>query len=78
MWVPVHDEEWNGDIPLGLDLPPTPGKDSKGEVTFKGDTLPWLAGRYEVKTYNSSDKYPRIDLFILNRCAIIMTESTTS
>jgi phosphatidylethanolamine N-methyltransferase len=52
MWVPVHDDEWDGDVPLGLDRPPTPEKHSKGEVTFRGDTLPWLVGRYEVKSYN--------------------------
>jgi phosphatidylethanolamine N-methyltransferase len=49
MWVPIHDDEWDGNVPLGLDRPPTPGKDSKGEVIFKGSALPWLVGRYEVE-----------------------------
>jgi hypothetical protein len=50
MWVPVHDEEWDGDVPLGLDRPDLPQTDSEsGIVTFKGNTLPWLAGRYEVR-----------------------------
>lgn len=49
MWQPVHDDEWDGDTPLGLDRPPTPGKDSQGEVTFKGGALPWVTGRYEVR-----------------------------
>lgn len=49
MWLPVHDEEWDGDIPLGLDRPPSPQRDSEnGEVTFRGNTLPWLVGNYEV------------------------------
>jgi phosphatidylethanolamine N-methyltransferase len=52
LWVPVHDEEWDGDVPLGLIHPLTRGsQDSENEsgvVTFKGNTLPWLAGRYEV------------------------------
>ncbi|KIK55717.1 hypothetical protein GYMLUDRAFT_87557 [Collybiopsis luxurians FD-317 M1] len=49
MWVPVHDEEWDGDIPLGLDRPDVPVKDSEsGVVTFKDNTLPWIVGRYEV------------------------------
>jgi phosphatidylethanolamine N-methyltransferase len=49
MWLPVHDEEWDGDIPLGLDGPPSPQRDSEsGVVSFKGNTLPWLVGKYEV------------------------------
>lgn len=47
--MPVHDEEWDGDVPLGLDRPAAPPSDfESGTVTFKGDALPWLAGRYEV------------------------------
>lgn len=47
-WVPVHDEEWDGDIPLG-----TPGAgpsqdEDCGEVVFKGGALPWEVGKYEV------------------------------
>jgi phosphatidylethanolamine N-methyltransferase len=58
MWLPVHGEEWDGDvhgeewdgdIPLDLDRPPSPHRDSEsGIVTFKGNTLPWLVGKYEV------------------------------
>jgi phosphatidylethanolamine N-methyltransferase len=55
MWVPVHDEEWDGDVPLCLDRPVTPTRDSEsGVVTFKGDTLPWLAGHYEVSLFRGS------------------------
>ncbi|KAG7087767.1 phosphatidylethanolamine N-methyltransferase [Marasmius oreades] len=58
MWEPVHDEEWDGDVPLGLeDRPEVPPKESEsGVVTFKGDTLPWQAGRYEVR-YHHDGKY---------------------
>lgn len=56
MWVPIHDDEWDGDVPLGLDRPPTPGKSSKGEVVFKGNTLPWSVGRYEVRRHVFSDR----------------------
>jgi phosphatidylethanolamine N-methyltransferase len=45
----VHDDEWDGDIPLGFNKPATPGKDSSGFVVFEGDALPWKAGRYEVR-----------------------------
>lgn len=49
MWLPVHGEEWDGDVPLGLERAPTDNRDTQfGTVTFKGNTLPWLVGRYEV------------------------------
>ncbi|KAF8970716.1 phosphatidylethanolamine N-methyltransferase [Flammula alnicola] len=57
MWLPVHDEEWDGDVPLGYDRAPSPHRDAeKGTVTFKGNTLPWLVGRYEVR-YHHDGKY---------------------
>jgi phosphatidylethanolamine N-methyltransferase len=50
MWVPVHDEEWDGDVPLGLARAPSLHCDADmGTVTFKANSLPWLVGRYEVK-----------------------------
>lgn len=50
MWVPVHDEEWDGDIPLSLNRPNRPDNDSEdGEVVFQRGTLPWQTGRYEVR-----------------------------
>ncbi|KAG5637707.1 phosphatidylethanolamine N-methyltransferase [Sphagnurus paluster] len=55
MWVPVHDEDWEGDIFLGITPPSTP-KDRTGTVTFKGDTLPWMVGKYEVR-YHHDGKY---------------------
>jgi len=49
MWLPVHGEEWDGDVPLDYNRAPNPHRDAeKGTVTFKGNTLPWLVGRYEV------------------------------
>ncbi|KAF9074375.1 phosphatidylethanolamine N-methyltransferase [Rhodocollybia butyracea] len=54
MWAPVHDEEWDGDIPLELDRPLNDSK--SGIVTFKDNTLPWIAGRYEIR-YHHDGKY---------------------
>ena len=49
MWLPVYDEEWDGDVPLGSTREPSPYCDADvGTVTFKANTLPWLVGRYEV------------------------------
>ncbi|KAF9559021.1 phosphatidylethanolamine N-methyltransferase [Agrocybe pediades] len=57
MWLPVHDEEWDGDVPLGYDRAPQVQRDAeKGTITFKGNTLPWLVGRYEVR-YHHDGKY---------------------
>ncbi|RDB17735.1 Phosphatidylethanolamine N-methyltransferase [Hypsizygus marmoreus] len=55
MWVPVHDGEWEGDVFLGLARPPTP-LDRSGTVTFKGNTLPWMVGQYEIR-YHHDGKY---------------------
>jgi phosphatidylethanolamine N-methyltransferase len=54
-WVPIHDEEWDGDLPLPL----TESKQSReedtdcGEVVFKKETLPWRAREYEVCFFDS-------------------------
>ncbi|OJT11321.1 Phosphatidylethanolamine N-methyltransferase [Trametes pubescens] len=60
MWVPVHDDEWDGDIPLSLHAPKTaePGSPTveEGEVVFRSGALPWRTGRYEVR-YHHDGKY---------------------
>ncbi|KAH9922238.1 phosphatidylethanolamine N-methyltransferase [Fomitopsis serialis] len=57
MWVPVHDEEWDGDIPLSLNRPNRPDNDSEdGKVVFQRGTLPWQTGRYEIR-YHHDGKY---------------------
>ncbi|KAI0331371.1 phosphatidylethanolamine N-methyltransferase [Cubamyces sp. BRFM 1775] len=60
MWVPVHDDEWDGDIPLSLHKPKTEDPNSpdveEGEVVFKSDALPWWTGKYEVR-YHHDGKY---------------------
>ncbi|PSR73031.1 hypothetical protein PHLCEN_2v11135 [Hermanssonia centrifuga] len=56
MWVPVHDEEWDGDIPLDLHRPNRPDVDSEGEVIFQADKLPWQCGTYEIR-YHHAGKY---------------------
>ena len=52
MWVPVHDDEWDGDIPLGPHkLRASEEGVEEGQVVFKGDRLPWQAGKYEVSVF---------------------------
>lgn len=48
LWVPVHDDQWDGDVPISHDKRPLPGS---GEVVFQKDQLPWQVGKYEVSPY---------------------------
>ncbi|KAI0633043.1 phosphatidylethanolamine N-methyltransferase [Trametes polyzona] len=60
MWVPVHDDEWDGDIPLSLHTPEAASTSAsdveEGEVVFRGGVLPWRTGKYEVR-YHHDGKY---------------------
>ncbi|KAI0290051.1 phospholipid methyltransferase-domain-containing protein [Russula brevipes] len=65
MWVPVHDEEWDGNVPIGEDTHiGTPEEregsgandEESGTVVFKGDKLPWQVGNYEIR-YHHDGKY---------------------
>lgn len=57
MWLPVHGEEWDGGVPVCPERSSSPQRDSEcGLITFKGSTLPWLVGRYEVR-YHHDGKY---------------------
>ena len=51
LWVPVHDEEWDGDVALEVarEVPQVRRSRGQGEIVFKGDTLPWQVGKYEVR-----------------------------
>jgi phosphatidylethanolamine N-methyltransferase len=50
MWVPVHDEVWDGDLPVAFESKiASSSKDSEsGQVVFSGNALPWKVGQYEV------------------------------
>ncbi|KAG8908830.1 phosphatidylethanolamine N-methyltransferase [Tulasnella sp. 403] len=54
-WVPVHDEEWDGDVPLATAASSSQDHDC-GEVVFSGSTLPWQVGKYEIR-YHHDGKY---------------------
>ncbi|KAF7795113.1 hypothetical protein EIP86_006259 [Pleurotus ostreatoroseus] len=57
LWVPVHNEEWDGDLPLNLDQPKrTHQLPEEGEVVFQGGKLPWRTGKYEIR-YHHDGKY---------------------
>ncbi|KAG9007113.1 phosphatidylethanolamine N-methyltransferase [Tulasnella sp. 427] len=54
-WLPVHDDEWDGDIPVSRTVTPESDEDC-GEVIFKASTLPWEVGTYEIR-YHHNGKY---------------------
>ncbi|KAI9463938.1 phosphatidylethanolamine N-methyltransferase [Russula earlei] len=64
MWVPVLDGEWDGDLPIGGESQLNTMTDREGgvddeecgTVVFKGDSLPWTVGRYEMR-YHHDGKY---------------------
>ena len=62
MWMPVHDEEWDGEIPINefslsssssLTGTESPDDDEvSGTVVFQGDGVPWTVGCYEVRYHH--------------------------
>ena len=56
MWVPVHNEEWDQDVPLddtGRIITTRSKEPEHGSVVFEGSTLPWTTGLYEVMSLAS-------------------------
>ncbi|KIM20028.1 hypothetical protein M408DRAFT_30720 [Serendipita vermifera MAFF 305830] len=49
LWIPLNADHWDGDFTL----PEHPMKESEmsecGEISFKGFTLPWETGHYEIR-----------------------------
>ncbi|PVF99622.1 hypothetical protein CPB86DRAFT_783511 [Serendipita vermifera] len=56
LWVPVHDEEWDGDVPRPLTDRNNDEETECGEIVFKNSTLPWQVGEYELR-YHHDGKY---------------------
>ena len=56
MWVPVHSEEWDQDVPLdntGRIITTRSKEPELGFVAFEGSTLLWTMGLYEVMSLAS-------------------------
>ncbi|KAG6333073.1 hypothetical protein ID866_6015 [Astraeus odoratus] len=61
-WLPVYDEEWDGDVPLNTSRASPKCLDpDTGTLTFQGHTLPWTIGQYEVR-YHHDGKYNVLSL----------------
>jgi len=54
IWVPVHGDVWDGDIPVEVGTSTTDSQ--SGEVIFRGSALPWKTGTYEIR-YHHDGKY---------------------
>ncbi|KAH0833927.1 phospholipid methyltransferase-domain-containing protein [Lanmaoa asiatica] len=53
MWIPVHNEEWDGDVPLDHTYVTSRSPEAQtGTIVFQGSTLPWTTGRYEVRYHH--------------------------
>ncbi|KAG8215187.1 phospholipid methyltransferase-domain-containing protein [Butyriboletus roseoflavus] len=53
LWVPVHNEEWDGDVPVhNTNVSSRSPEAQAGTVVFKCSTLPWIIGRYEVRYHH--------------------------
>jgi phosphatidylethanolamine N-methyltransferase len=56
-WVPVHNEEWDGDLPLNISRQDIQSGVEKlegieeGEIVFDKEILPWSPGVYEVSLH---------------------------
>lgn len=49
LWLGVHNEEWQGDIPVNNNE--ELGSDQEqGTLVFSGDRIPWHVGEYEVSS----------------------------
>jgi hypothetical protein len=72
MWVPVHDDGWDGNKPVDSHEPVVDS--DSGCVVFRAGALPWKAGKYEVSPVFVMIR-PSRQLF--NRYDIIMTASIT-
>ncbi|KAH9993405.1 phospholipid methyltransferase-domain-containing protein [Russula vinacea] len=53
MWVPVHDEEWDGDTSAPTDAGAS--DEECGTAVFKGDSLPWTVGHYEMRYHHDGN-----------------------
>jgi phosphatidylethanolamine N-methyltransferase len=56
LWLPVHDEEWDGDVPRPRTDRPEEELTECGEVIFNSATLPWKTGEFELR-YHYDGKF---------------------
>jgi len=51
-WVPIHSDEYDGEVPVQTGKEDQVKNGDGGMVVFKGDSLPWAAGKYELRYHH--------------------------
>lgn len=51
-WVPIHPEEYDGDVEVNPPVDILGENKDAGSVVFRGDQLPWTPGMYEMRYHH--------------------------
>lgn len=51
-WVPIHSDEYDGELPVETGRENDLRNGDGGIVVFNGDSLPWAAGKYELRYHH--------------------------
>lgn len=51
-WVPIHSDEYDGEFPVETGREQQVKTEDAGSVVFRGDSLPWAAGEYELRYHH--------------------------
>jgi phosphatidylethanolamine N-methyltransferase len=51
-WIPIHSDEYEGELPVERGREPEHDVKNGGVVIFTGDALPWTAGQYELRYHH--------------------------
>ena len=51
-WVPIHSDEYDGEVPIETGRENEVKNGDSGAVVFAGDSLPWAAGEYELRYHH--------------------------
>jgi hypothetical protein len=51
-WVPIHSDEYDGEFPVETGREQRVKTEDAGSVVFRGDSLPWAAGEYELRYHH--------------------------
>ncbi|CAE7101422.1 unnamed protein product [Rhizoctonia solani] len=61
MWIPIHDDQWDGDAPISHDKHALP---DSGEVVFQKDQLPWQLRYHHDGKYNVMNIAGPIEIYV--------------
>jgi len=73
-WVPIHSDEYDGELPVETGREHDLKNGDGGVVVFNGDSLPWASGKYELRyhhdgKHNVMSNVGQVEIFgELHRC----------